>query len=222
MKATPRSASLNSVLLVAVLASAAFFLVHANTVRASAAPTTVPLVTLHVEPKLGNLKTSTGAASSSAASGSGSGDAQGTGGKSKSGTTTAGTQNAWYEITVKNVGEGPITGLTINYHVYVNTITMSKTASDIALSDSNGTVTLDLPFSSSKLVETTPVAKSYSSTSNPSTSKKGVSSTSTSTSTTTIAGYYITAVYNGKPIIRPVESPSGIKARYDAQAASSN
>jgi hypothetical protein len=205
MNATPRSVLMSSLVLVAVLAVAALA-GRSNVAHAATVPGAVPLVSIGVEKKNGTFKVAP-----SAGSGTGSGT-----GKSKSGSSnsTDATASKWLEISIRNVGDGDISGLTVNYHVYVRTIASSSTSNTDTLTDSAGSATIDIPHAGVKQVETTPITASFSSSSSSSKSKK-VSSSSTSISSTDIAGWYIEVDYNGKPILRPNESPSGIKARYE-------
>jgi hypothetical protein len=186
----------------------AFFTLCPTQSLAANAAEPLPVVTFSAQQNSGkytadNNKPSAATGSSTKSSGSK------TSASSKTNTVTAST---WVDFTVKNLGESNITGLTVNYIVYVKSISTTKTSSSYSMSAINGTETIDLNAAAKTIVRTDPVDKTISTT-NTSSSSKGVKSSSASTSETQIAGWYIELVYKGT-ILKKGASSDTIQADY--------
>jgi hypothetical protein len=203
-----------------VLAAAACFGLLPN--RTHAAPLSFsapPLVVIKAVQKFGPLP-STGSTGPALPVGKGA--------AGSTSTASPTSEQTWLEITVSNVGDGGITGLTINYHVFSKTSTEGKTAT-VTMKDDSGTQNVDLPYEKSVVVKTTPIIKQISS-GLPTTGNRGngggaqaapkkagtKSSATTSSTVTDIAGWYIEAVTTdpNKPI-KAIENPTGIVQMFE-------
>ena len=222
MNARLRPISLSLLLLVAVLA----LTVHLGglgSLHAAQSGGAVPLVTIAGQQKTGtyvqnNSKPSGGSNNNNNNNNSNNNS----NGKSSNAVdeVSATTAKAWVELTVRNVGEGPIKGLTINYHTYVQTINSGGDNSGTTMSDTTGSATIDIPVGGKVLVKTTPIDKSTTSTAH-SNSSKGVKSTSATMSMTSIAGWEAEATYNGAVIKREAQ-PKNIQDLYKKESAATS
>ncbi len=210
-----------SLLAISGLAAAAtvFCLIPNRTRAAPASFSAPPLVVIKAVQKFGPLPTATSTGPALPV------------GKGAAGSTYAPSptsEQTWLEITVSNVGDGGITGLTVNYHVFSKTSTEGKTAT-VTMKDDSGTQNVDIPFEKSVVVKTPPITKQISSglpTSGnrgngggtQTTAKKGAKSSAVTSSTVTdIAGWYIEAVTTdpNKPI-KAIENPTGIVQMFES------
>jgi hypothetical protein len=153
---------------------------------------------------------------------------QGAGGSTANAPATSG--QSWMEITVSNVGDSAITGLTINYHVFSKTSTLSKT-STVTMTDASGTQVVDIPYGKNVVIKTPPILTLVSSglptgrrggTTNTTTATAAKASTSKTTATktstvTNIVGSYIEAVTdNPNHPVSKAENPNGIVQQYES------
>jgi hypothetical protein len=205
---------------VAVLAAAAVFGLAPSLAQAKTTSTGAVLVAFKVAQK-------TGAAPTDNSGGLALPTGKGAGGSTLNMDAT--NAQTWLEITVENVGEGDIAGLTINYHVFSKTTTESKTMS-IAMADVSGSQQVDIPYGRQVVVKTTPIskqidngtsAKSKGTSSSSAKSSKGKSSAAQSSTVTDIAGWYIEAVSSDQPSkpVKSEEHPTGIIQQYETLQA---
>ena len=207
---------------VAVLAAAAVWGLAPSLAHAKTTSTGAVLVAFKVAQK-------TGAATNNSSGGPALPTGKGAGGSTLN--SDAANTQTWLEITVENVGESDITGLTINYHVFSKTTTESKTMS-ITMADVSGSQQVNIPYGRQVVVKTTPVSKQIDN--GTSAKSKGGAATSAKSSTaktaasksstvTDISGWYIEAVADGqgsKPV-KSEEHPTGIIQQYEALQAQS-
>jgi hypothetical protein len=196
----------------AVLAAAAVLCLVTNPARAQTRSTGAVLVDFKVQQKSGPVPSSADGPTLPALTGVG-------------GSTSPPAMQSWLEITVSNVGESDISGLTINYHVFSKTSTIGKTAS-VTMDDALGSTSVNIPYGRSVTVSTPPTSTKISSGNmkagtfnggGAQTARKGKGSSGAGSSTVTdIVGWYVEAVTdNPNRPVKTYESPTGIVRQYE-------
>jgi hypothetical protein len=187
----------------AAIALATFVPDFASASEGAMAP---PVISLQTKKVTGAYKTTTKLpGQSSGGGGSGGAKKSGSNGSTVSDSKTM----AWVEIQVRNTGDGPARGLTINSSVYVRATNISNSNTSVTWSKVEGSQTVDVDAGRTVTVVTDPVEKD-SSISQTASSGKKTSSVTASVSNTDIVGWYIEAVFNNRVMYKS-ENPNGVR-----------
>jgi len=145
-------------------------------------------------------------------SGGGGGYGGGKGGGGSKTVTDTVSGSIFYTIAVRNISPNPVSGVTIEYHVYNKTTTSGGgVAPTITIDDITGTSTIDLPGNGTKPIETSDITTGSSNTlSQGSKGKKGGGSTASASSTVTGVMGWVIYIKKGDKIIHTVTSDDSI------------
>jgi hypothetical protein len=232
MKTPLRSASFASLIATggALFAAALWSRSGATLDAQNAPPAKPPLISLSVKRNQGDYTVAVKAQAAQQGKGGGGGGqgggGGGPGGGGKGGNTASSDAKgkSWIEITVRNLGT-PVTGLVVNWNVYVKTSTAAAGSASISWSSLTGSKTVDIDANKTTLVVSDPVS-----------TESDISSTmgggggggggkrggggggggggSSSSTAVQLWGYYVSATYDDKPVGRPSEDPMNAKATF--------
>jgi len=181
--------------------------------QASVGATAPPVISLQTKKITGTYKTKTTLPGQSSGGGSGGAKKSSSSNSSVSDSKTT----AWVEIQVRNTGDGPAKGLTINTSVYVKATSMSNKDTSVTWTKVEGSQTVDVDAGRTVTVVTDPVEKD-SSISQTASSGKKTSSVTASISNTDIVGWYIEAVFNNRVMYKS-ENPNGVRKQAEQAIA---
>jgi len=127
------------------------------------------------------------------------------------------TGSVFYTITVRNLADTPVKGVTIEYHIFNRTLTTSSNSpAVVTLADITNSSTIDLDPNGRKTIETSDIPKSVSNSNKaPNTSKKGVSTPGTSSSTVTSVMGWVVYIKKSDKTIHTIPSSDTILDEVD-------
>jgi len=123
-------------------------------------------------------------------------------------TTNTQSNNVWYQLTLRNQGANPISGVTVTFHIYVKTTNADVSASTTNIQDVSAAMTLTLAAGESKELETPPVTRSVANTAKTEVDPKnytGAIKSTTTSVTTDVIGYYMDVKINGQIVAKSMD-----------------
>jgi len=135
-------------------------------------------------------------------------------GKEVGGATSTDTVSGslFYTITVRNLAEAPVKGVTIEYHFFNKTLTTASNApSTVSLDDITSSSTIDLDANGRKTIESLDIPKNITNSSKAAnTSKKGVSTPGYSSSSVTSVMGWVVYIKKGDKVVHTITSSDNV------------